>query len=83
MAELTDVKAFTRDLMQQMEQDCGTGLEWVAVDHWNTNNPHIHLVVRGITQDGADLVIARDYMGYGFRSRAEDLVSLELEPKPA
>jgi len=82
MAELTDIKTFTRDLMQQMEQDCGTRLEWVAVDHWNTDNPHIHLIVRGVAQDGKDLVIARDYMGYGFRSRAEDLVSLELGPKP-
>lgn len=32
-------------------------------------------------QAGADLVIARDYISHGLRSRAEDLVSLELGPR--
>ena len=31
---------------------------------------------------GADLVISRDYISRGLRSRAEDLVSIELGPKP-
>jgi type IV secretory pathway VirD2 relaxase len=81
-AEMTDLKAFTRDLVAQMERDLGTRLDWVAVDHWNTDNPHVHLLVRGGAQDGADLVISRDYISHGLRSRAEDLVSAELGPKP-
>ncbi|WP_264812803.1 DUF3363 domain-containing protein, partial [Gluconacetobacter sacchari] len=52
-----------------------------AVSHWNTDNPHVHLIVRGVDQAGADLVIARDYISHGLRSRAEDLVSLELGPR--
>ncbi|GAA0738501.1 DUF3363 domain-containing protein [Sphingobium sp. SA2] len=81
-AEMTDLKAFTRDLAQQMEADLGTRLDWVAVDHWNTDNPHVHLLVRGVDEAGADLVISRDYISRGLRSRAEDLVSIELGPKP-
>lgn len=81
-AEMTDLKAFTRDLAKQMEADLGTRLDWVAVDHWNTDNPHIHLLVRGVDEAGADLVISRDYISRGLRSRAEDLVSIELGPKP-
>ncbi|MCC0027244.1 type VI secretion protein [Pseudooceanicola lipolyticus] len=81
-AEMQDLKAFTRDLMRQMEADLGTKLDWLAVDHWNTNNPHVHLLVRGVDETGADLVISRDYISSGLRSRAEDLVSLELGPKP-
>lgn len=81
-AEMEDLRAFTRDLAGQMEVDLGTKLEWVAVDHWNTDNPHIHLLVRGVDETGADLVIARDYISRGMRSRAEDLVSLELGVKP-
>ena len=81
-AELTDLKAFTRDLASQMEADLGTRLDWVAVDHWNTDNPHVHLLVRGVDESGADLVISRDYISRGLRSRAEDLVSIELGPKP-
>ncbi|MGF1627275.1 MAG: relaxase/mobilization nuclease domain-containing protein [Alphaproteobacteria bacterium] len=81
-AEMTDLKAFTRDLVGQMEADLGTRLDWVAVDHWNTDNPHVHLLVRGVAEDGSDLVIARDYISHGLRSRAEDLVTIELGPKP-
>jgi len=81
-ADLTDVRAFTRDLARQMEADLGTRLDWVAVDHWNTDNPHIHLLVRGVEQTGQDLVISRDYISRGLRSRAEELVSIELGPKP-
>ena len=81
-AEMTDLRAFARDLARQMETDLGTRLDWVAVDHWNTDNPHIHLLVRGVDDTGCDLVIARDYIARGMRSRAEDLVSLELGPKP-
>jgi len=80
--EMEDLRAFTRDLARQMEADLGTRLDWVAVDHWNTDNPHIHLLVRGVDDAGEDLVIARDYIARGMRSRAEDLVSLELGPKP-
>jgi hypothetical protein len=42
-AEMTDLKAFTRDLVAQMERDLGTRLDWIAVDHWNTDNSHAHL----------------------------------------
>ncbi|MES0110047.1 DUF3363 domain-containing protein [Mesorhizobium sp. M0013] len=80
--EMTDLRAFTRDLARQMESDLGTRLDWVAVDHWNTDNPHVHLLVRGVDDTGADLVISRDYIGHGLRSRAEELVSIELGPRP-
>ncbi|MTJ82857.1 MAG: DUF3363 domain-containing protein [Telmatospirillum sp.] len=80
--EMTDLKAFTRDLARQMEADLGTRLDWVAVDHWNTDNPHVHLLVRGVDDTGADLVISRDYISHGLRSRAEELVSIELGPRP-
>lgn len=80
-AELEDLKAFTRDLAGQMEADLETKLDWIAVDHWNTDNPHIHLLVRGVDQTGTDLVISRDYISQGLRSRGEELVSLELGPK--
>ena len=45
--QLSDLKAFTRDLMAHAERDLGTKLDWVAVDHWNTEYPHIHVIVRG------------------------------------
>jgi type IV secretory pathway VirD2 relaxase len=80
--DMTDLRAFIRDLVKQMETDLGTRLDWVAVDHWNTDNPHVHLLVRGVDEERADLVISRDYVSQGLRSRAEELVAIELGPKP-
>jgi type IV secretory pathway VirD2 relaxase len=66
--QLSDLKGFTRDLMRQAERDLGTKLDWVAVDHWNTQHPHIHVIIRGATDDGHDLVISRDYTPFTSRS---------------
>ncbi len=76
-----DLKPLTRRLMQRMEEDLGTRLDWVAVDHFNTGHPHTHIVVRGKDASGADLVIARDYMTTGIRERAAELVDLDLGPR--
>ena len=81
-AEMEDLHSFTRDLLLQMETDLVTKLDWIAIDHWNTDNPHIHLLVRGVDETGADLVNSRDYISRGMRSRAEDLATLELGVKP-
>ena len=80
-AQMTDLKAFTRDLMVQAEHDLGTRLDWVAVEHHNTEHPHVHVLVRGRAHDGSDLVIARDYIRNGMRSRAQALVTMELGPR--
>lgn len=79
--ELADLKPFVRDLMQQMETDLGTKLDWVAADHFNTGHPHSHVVVRGKDEHGKDLVIARDYIAHGMRARAGELVTRELGPE--
>jgi type IV secretory pathway VirD2 relaxase len=79
--EMADLKPFIRDLMQKMEEDLETRLDWVAVDHFNTGHPHTHIVVRGKDDRGEDLVIARDYISHGIRERARELVTLELGPE--
>ena len=78
--EMEDLRAFTRDLVKQMEHDLGTRLDWVALDHWNTDNPHVHLIVRGADDRGDTLVIHRDYISHGMRERAAELVTIELGP---
>ena len=79
--QMADLRAFTRELMKDAERDLGTRLDWVAVDHWNTDNPHVHVLVRGRADDGHDLVISRDYISKGFRARAAERVTLELGPR--
>ena len=67
---LGDLRGFTRDLMGRVAADLGTRLDWIAVDHWDTDNPHTHIVLRGKDEAGKDLVIAREYVSHGMRLRA-------------
>jgi len=78
---LSDLRAFTRDVVRQMEDDLGTRLDWVAVDHFNTGHPHSHVVIRGKDDAGKDLIIAQDYITDGIRLRAQELATLELGPE--
>ena len=80
-AELEDLRTYTRHLMGRMEADLGIRLDWVAVDHWNTDNPHTHIVVRGRDDTGKDLIIAGDYIADGFRHRAAELATEWLGPR--
>jgi hypothetical protein len=79
-AGLSDLTAFTRDLMRQVEADLATRLDWVAVNHYNTGHPHAHVIVRGKDELGENLVINGDYLANGIRERATELVTLELGP---
>jgi len=79
--QLDDLRTYTRHLMSRIETDLGTRLDWVAVDHWNTDNPHTHIVLRGRDDTGKDLVIARDYIAEGMRNRASELATEWLGPR--
>jgi type IV secretory pathway VirD2 relaxase len=78
---LSDLRSFTRDVMRQMEQDLGTRLDWVAVDHFNTGHPHSHVALRGKDDLDKDLIIAQDYITDGIRLRAQERATLELGPE--
>jgi type IV secretory pathway VirD2 relaxase len=45
--------------MRQTEEDLGTRLDWIAVDHFNTGHPQCHVVIRGRDDLGKDLIIAQ------------------------
>ena len=80
-AQKADLRALTRELMKDAERDLGTELDWVAIDHWNSDNPHVHVLVRGRADHGQDLVINPDYISNGLRGRAAEWVILELGPQ--
>lgn len=79
-ADLSDLTAHTRDLVSRIEADLGTKLDWVAVNHYNTGHPHVHVIVRGKDELGENLVINGDYLANGIRERASELTTLELGP---
>jgi type IV secretory pathway VirD2 relaxase len=73
-----DLKRLTRDLVSRMEKDLGMPLEWVAVAHYNTEHPHVHMALRGIGAEGRPLHLSRDYIKLGIREIAEDLCTRQL-----
>jgi len=80
-ASFDTLRSFTRELVAKMEQDLGTTLDWVAVDHFDTGHPHTHLLVRGATEDGKMLNIAGDYIARGIRGRASEIMTRWLGPQ--
>jgi type IV secretory pathway VirD2 relaxase len=75
VAEDGHLKDFTRETMAQMERDLGVQLDWVGIDHHNTDNPHTHVIVRGVRKDGVDLIIPREYVSHGLREAARDVAT--------
>ncbi|MBA3992562.1 MAG: hypothetical protein C0469_03475 [Cyanobacteria bacterium DS2.3.42] len=52
-----DKKAFTREVMINLSQEKGRDLQWFAVEHGNTEHPHIHVVVLGRDKHGTEVQI--------------------------
>jgi|SRR5581483_10262986 len=42
-----DYRQWTRDIMRDLEQKQGKKLYWYAVQHHNTENSHVHIVIAG------------------------------------
>ena len=68
----------THELMKRMARDLATSLEWAAVCHFNTDNPHVHVLIRGVRDNGTPLSLGRDYVKRGIRNAAEDLCTCQL-----
>jgi type IV secretory pathway VirD2 relaxase len=76
-----DLTEYVRTLMGRVERDLGRKLEWAAVNHFDTDHPHAHLVVRGVDKDGRELRLDRTYISSGLRLRAQELATEELGPR--
>jgi type IV secretory pathway VirD2 relaxase len=68
----------TRDLLQRMGEDLGTELEWAAVEHHNTEHPHVHVALRGRRDNGEALQLPRQYIQNRIREIASDLCTRQL-----
>jgi type IV secretory pathway VirD2 relaxase len=75
---LLDLKQHAKNLMQIVENDFKTKLQWMAIDHHDTDHPHLHILIRGIDERGKTLVIEKDYLTHGFRHQSEELATQVL-----
>ena len=77
-----DLRAYVRSYVEQLERDLGRRLRWAAVNHHDTDNPHAHIVIRGLDENGAEVRMDRQYVSHGLRHRAQELATRELGPRP-
>jgi len=80
-AELLDLTKFTTELMAQVEKDLGQPIIWAAANHYDTDDFHTHVVIRGVDRNGAELRFDRAYISRVWRERAEELATRELGPR--
>ncbi len=73
-----DLKQHVKEVVQHMEKDLKTKLQWVAVEHHNTDNPHVHVVVRGVDDRGEKLEVSPVYIKEGSRVRAQEAATRQL-----
>jgi type IV secretory pathway VirD2 relaxase len=80
-ADRLNLRDHVRELVGQMERDLETKLEWIAIDHHNTDDAHVHLLVRGVRDSGRPLEIDREYLRSGIRIRSQEIATRELGPR--
>lgn len=77
-SESLDLTGFTKGLVCCLEKDWETKLDWIASNHYNTEDPHVHLVVRGVDEHGDVLILDRDTISHGIRNRAREIITRDL-----
>jgi len=55
-----DVKAYTREVMEQVGREKGLDLDWRAVVHKNTDHDHAHVIIFGKDKNGREVFFNRD-----------------------
>lgn len=78
-----DLREFTREYMAGLQEKLGRPLEWVAADHYNTDDPHVHVALRGVDALGKELIIPREFVRGELRGVAMDIATKHLGHRTA
>jgi type IV secretory pathway VirD2 relaxase len=76
-----DLTDYVRELMKRVDTDVGRSLEWAAVNHYDSDHPHAHVLVRGVCREGRQLRMERAYIARGLRWTAQELATERLGPR--
>lgn len=80
-AQIGDIRAYGRRVMEGLERDLGARLQWVAGAHFDTGRPHLHVLVRGRRADGLSLAAPGTNLWAGVRERAQGVATEMLGPR--
>ena len=76
--ERVDLNRLAREVMKRMESHLQVSLEWIAVAHFNTEHPHLHIALRGLDRNGEEFKLPRDYVKSGLREIAQNAVTAQI-----
>ncbi len=77
-----DLTDYVKRYMKRLERENGLKFDWRAVNHYNTEHPHAHIVVRGLDLDHRRVRFSRKYTSHGLREAAQELATELLGPRP-
>jgi len=73
-----NLKEHAITFMENVEKDLGRKLTWVAIDHYNTDQYHLHFCIRGVDKNGQEFRIDKDYVKEGARKISKQLLTEKL-----
>lgn len=62
------VRSVMADVAAELKEP---GLDWIAINHFDTDQPHAHVLIRGRRASGQTLVMPRQTISHTIRERAE------------
>ena len=69
---IEDLEGYVRGVMADLAADLKEpGLDWIAINHFDTDQPHAHVLIRGRRASGQTLVMPRQTISHAIRERAE------------
>ena len=69
---IENLEGYVRGVMANVAADLKEpGLDWIAINHFDTDQPHAHVLIRGRRASGQTLVMPRRTISHTIRERAE------------
>lgn len=73
-----DMSKLTRDTMGALELRLGRKFEWCAANHYDTDYPHTHVVLRGVDRDGKEVYLPKGVVKTELRQMARDAATRQI-----
>lgn len=76
--EHANLRLMTQQVMARASVDLARPLQWLAVAHYDTEHPHVHVALRGVDAQGKLYRLPPGYIKSGFRAQAQRVLTEQL-----
>lgn len=69
-----DLNVLTDEFIKKLEEETGYKFTWIAANHYDTDNPHTHILINGTDKNGRDVrFLPREKVSQLFRTYAQNI----------